>query len=191
MGAEQEHQPEMGLLVGAVQERQPEMGALVGAVQEHRQVGEHAPQLPILFSPTEAIRGRLARSAPPIRMGQRILLFQEILLAIYRQVNSYQAVVMIKSYLVARSVTETAKEAILGLVETSGEAVRLLHLSLWTATQKTLHISLPGDLGQIDQEVTEVDSNADKEEGSNAEWHQKIPILIHLKVLVVLQIIQL
>ena len=122
MGAEQERQPEMGLLVGAVQERQPEMGALVGAVQEHRQVGEHAPQLPILFSPTAAIRGRLAHSAHPIRMGQRILLFQEILLAIYRQVNSYQAVVMIKSCLVARSVTETAKEAILGLVETSGEA---------------------------------------------------------------------
>jgi hypothetical protein len=87
--------------------------------------------------------------------------------------------------------TETAKEAIPGQVETSGEAVRLLHLSLWTATQKTLHISLPGDPGQIDQEVTEVDSNADKEEGSNAEWHQKIPIVIHLKVLVVLQTTQL
>ena len=43
-------------------------------------------------------------------------------------------------------------------------SVRLLHLSLWTATQKTLHISLPGDLGQIDQEVTEVDSNAGKSE---------------------------
>ena len=41
-------------------------------------------------------------------------------------------------------------------------SVRLLHLSLWTATQKTLHISLPGDPGQIDQEVTEVDSNAGK-----------------------------
>ena len=43
-------------------------------------------------------------------------------------------------------------------------SVRLLHLSLWTATQKTLHISLPGDPGQIDQEVTEVDSNAGKVE---------------------------
>ena len=97
MGAEQEHQPEMGLLVGAVQERQPEMGALVGAVQEHRQVGEHAPQLPILFSLTAAIRGRRAHSAHPIRIPQRILLFQEILLAIYQQVNSCLAVVMIKS----------------------------------------------------------------------------------------------
>ena len=82
--------------MGAEQERQPEMGALVGAVQERHQVGELAPQLPILFSPTAAIRGRRAHSAHPIRMGQRHL-FQEILLAIYRQVNSFLAVVMIKS----------------------------------------------------------------------------------------------
>ena len=82
--------------MGAEQERQPEMGALVGAVQERHQV-ELAPQLPILFSPTAVIRGRLAHSAHPIRMGQRILLFQEILLAIYRQVNSFPAVVMTKS----------------------------------------------------------------------------------------------
>ena len=46
-------------------------------------------------------------------------------------------------------------------------SVRLLHLSLWTATQKTLHISLPGDPGQIDQEVTEVDSNAGKSKKNN------------------------
>ena len=82
--------------MGAEQERQPEMGALVGAVQERLQV-ELAPQLPILFSPTAAIRGRLAHSAHPIRI-QRIQLFHEILLAIYRQVNSFLVVpVMIKS----------------------------------------------------------------------------------------------
>ena len=80
--------------MGAEQER-PELGALVGAVQERRPV-ELAPQLPILFSPTAAIRGRPAHSVHPIRMGQRHL-FQEILLAIYRQVNSSLAVVMIKS----------------------------------------------------------------------------------------------
>ena len=83
--------------MGAEQERQSEMGALVGAVQEGRQVGELAPQLPILFSPTVAIRGRRAHSAHPIRMGQRILVIQEILLAIYRQVNSSPVVVMTKS----------------------------------------------------------------------------------------------
>ena len=83
--------------MGAEQERQSEMGALVGAVQERRQVGELAPQLPILFSPTVAIRGRRAHSAHPIRMGQRILVIQEILLAIYRQVNSSPVVVMTKS----------------------------------------------------------------------------------------------
>ena len=82
--------------MGAEQER-PELGALAGAEQERRQVGELAPQLPILFSLTAAIRGRLAHSAHPIRIPQRILLFQEILLAIYRQVNSCLAVVMIKS----------------------------------------------------------------------------------------------
>ena len=83
--------------MGAEQERQSEMGALVGAVQERRQVGELAPQLPILFSPTVAIRGRRAHSAHPIRMGQRILVIQEILLAIYRQVNSSPVAVMTKS----------------------------------------------------------------------------------------------
>ena len=87
--------PDMGALVGAEQERQPELGALVGAVQERHQV-ELAPQPPILFSPTAAIPGRRAHSVHPIRMGQRHL-FQEILLAIYRQVNSSLAVVMIKS----------------------------------------------------------------------------------------------
>ena len=87
----------MGAQVGVEQERQPEMGALVGAVQERRQVWELAPQLPILFSPTAVIRGRLAHSAHPIRMGQRILVFQEILPGIYRQVNSFPAVVMTKS----------------------------------------------------------------------------------------------
>ena len=81
--------------MGAEQER-PELGALAGAEQERHQV-ELAPQLPILFSLTAAIRGRLAHSAHPIRIPQRILGFQEIQLAIYRQVNSCQAVVMIKS----------------------------------------------------------------------------------------------
>lgn len=88
------------------------------------------------------------------------------------------------------SVIETVVKEVIQEVEDNVEAVLLLRLSLWRATGKTLRISLQGDPGQIDQEVTEADSSEGKEEDNSAEWLQKIQIVIQLKVLVCLQIIQ-